>query len=568
LNNHRNQADTRANTVAAEPHGKRYALVLLAAAFIGIWFSNLEYRKLTRPDEGRYAEIAREMVATGDWITPRLNGIKYFEKPPLQYWATASAYRAFGEHEWTARWWPAVTGLGTLLLVFFAGRRLFGPTAGWYSALVLASSVAHVGLGHMNTLDMSVTFFMAGTLLAFLLAQQAGASAAERRNWCLAAWACAALAVLSKGLIGIVLPGAVLAVYVLLQRDFSLLRGLQWGTGIALFLGITAPWFVLVQQANPEFARFFFVHEHFERFLTEGHLRVQPWWYFFPMLAAGMLPWVTLLPQALIRGWRIYPSPAAFRPARFVLIWAVVVFAFFSASGSKLPSYILPVFPALTLLTGLVLAEVGTRQLLWHTMPVLVAGIAIVAFVPHANFMASRYVPVSLIEAYAPWIVAAGLALAIGGACAFLFFRRNNRAAAVLGMALGGLVATQLAITGHNTLAPSYSGYHIARDIQQHLTETSHFYSVSTYDQTLPFYIKRTVTLVAFQGELAYGLEQEPQLSIPDIPSFERAWRSEPGALAIMEPHTYTELEDKRLPMQIVARDLRRIVVRSPGAAP
>jgi 4-amino-4-deoxy-L-arabinose transferase-like glycosyltransferase len=546
---------------------RRFPLMLIAVAFIAIWFGNLDNRKLTRPDEGRYAEIAREMAATGDWITPRLNGIKYFEKPPLQYWATAAAYRVFGEHEWAARWWPAVTGLGTILLVFFAGGRLFGPVAGLCSALVLASSVAHVGLGHMNTLDMGVTFFMAGALLAFLLAQ-AGASPAERRNWCLAAWACAALAVLSKGLIGIVLPGAVLAVYVLLQRDFSLLRGLQWRSGPALFFLIAAPWFALVQHANPEFARFFFVHEHFERFLTEGHSRVEPWWYFFPMLAAGMLPWVTLLPQALIRGWQIRPSPAVFHPARFVLIWAVVVFAFFSASGSKLPSYILPVFPALALLTGLVLAEVGTRQLLWHTIPVLVVGIAIMAFAPHASFMVSRYVPASLIEAYVPWIIAAGLALAIGGACAFFLFRRNDRAAAAFGMAFGGLVATQLAITGHDTLAPSYSGYHIARDIRQHLTKTSHFYSVRTYDQTLPFYLKRTVTLVAFQGELAYGLEQEPQLSIPDIPSFERAWRSEPGALAIMEPHTYTELDDRRLPMQIVARDLRRIVVRNPGAAP
>ena len=547
---------------------QRYSLILLAVVFIAVWFGNLDYRKLTRPDEGRYAEIAREMVATGDWVTPRLNGIKYFEKPPLQYWATAAAYRVFGEHEWTARWWPAVTGLGTILLVFLAGRRLFGPAAGWCSALVLASCVAHVGLGHMNTLDMGLTFFMTGTLLAFLLAQQAGASAAERRNWSLAAWACAALAVLSKGLIGIVLPGAMLAAYVLLQRDFSLLRGLQWRGGLSLFLIIAAPWFVLVQHANPEFARFFFVHEHFERFLTEGHLRVQPWWYFFPMLAAGMLPWLTLLPQALIRGWRIHPSPAAFHPARFLLIWAVVVFAFFSASGSKLPSYILPVFPALALLTGLVLAEIGTRQLLWHTIPMLAAGIAIVAFVPHASSMASRYVPASLIDAYVPWILAAGLVLAIGGACAFLFFRRNDRAAAVLGMAFGGLVATQLAITGHDSLAPSYSGYHIAQDIQQHLTKTSHFYSVRTYDQTLPFYIKRTVTLVAFQGELAYGLEQEPQLSLPDIESFERAWRSEPGALAVVEPHTYAELEGRRLPMRIVARDLRRIVVRNPGAAP
>jgi 4-amino-4-deoxy-L-arabinose transferase-like glycosyltransferase len=569
LSNHRNQADTRANTVAAEPNGKRYALVLLAAVFIAVWFSNLEYRKLTRPDEGRYAEIAREMAVTGgDWITPRLNGIKYFEKPPLQYWATAAAYRLFGEHQWTARLWPAATGLGAVLLVFFAGRRLFGPAAGLSAAIVLASSVAHVGLGHFNSLDMGLAFFMTGTLAAFLLGQQPSAGAAEKRNWCLVAWACAALAVLSKGLVGIVLPGAVLAVYVALQRDFGLLRGLQWGTGIALFLGITAPWFVLVQLANPEFVGFFFVHEHFERFLAKSDLHVRPWWFFFPILAVGMLPWLTLLPEALVQGWRIRRLPEAFHPARFLLVWTVVIFAFFSASGSKLPPYVLPVFPALALLAGLVLSEIGTRRLVWHTVPVLAGGIAIAAFSLNVVLMARENVPAALSEAYAPWIAAAGLALVIGGGYALHCCRLGKRAAAVLGIGVGGLIAAQLVVTGHDTLSPAHSAYHIVRDTRPYLAETTPFYSVRTYDQTLPFYIKRTVTLVAFQGELAYGLEQEPQLSIPDIPSFERAWRNEAGALAIMEPRTYAELEEKRLPMQIVARDLRRIVVRSPGAAP
>ena len=547
---------------------RNYALLLLAVAFIAVWFGNLEYRKLTRPDEGRYAEIAREMAVTGDWITPRLNGIKYFEKPPLQYWATGAAYRLFGEHQWTARLWPAMTGLGAVLLVFFAGRRLFGPAAGLCSALVLAGSVGHVTIGHLNNLDMGLTFFMTATLLAFLLAQHAAPSTAKRRNWILVAWACAALAVLSKGLIGIVLPGAVLAVYVVVQRDFGLLRSLQWGGGVALFLIIAAPWFVLVQHANPEFARFFFIHEHFQRFLTEIHHHVRPWWYFLPVLAAGMLPWLTLLPQAVIRGWRSHQSTGAFQPARFLLIWAVVIFAFFSASGSKLPSYILPLVPALALLVGLVLAETGTRRLLWHTLPVLVVGIAIVVFPLYMGVTARENVPAALPKAYVPWIVAAGLAFVIGSGCAHYCCRLGNRTAALLGMGLGGLIATQLVITGHDTLAPSYSGYHIARDIRPYLTEKTPFYSVGTYDQTLPFYLKRTVTLVAFRGELAYGLEQEPQLWLPDIRSFERAWRNERGALAIMEPHTYAELEAMGLPTQIIARDLRRIVVKKPHAAP
>ena len=179
-------------------------------AFAAVWFSNLEYRKLVNPDEGRYAEIPREMVASGDWITPRLNDIKYFEKPALQYWATAAAYTVFGEHQWTARLWSALTGLLGVLMVFFTGRRLFGAQAGLYAALVLGSSLLWVLIGHVNTLDMGVSFFLSAAVCAFLLAQHDAAEARARTPWMLAAWAALALALLSKGLIGLVLPAAAL----------------------------------------------------------------------------------------------------------------------------------------------------------------------------------------------------------------------------------------------------------------------------------------------------------------------------------------------------------------------
>jgi 4-amino-4-deoxy-L-arabinose transferase-like glycosyltransferase len=547
---------------------QRYTLVLLGLAFLAIWFGNLDTRKLTHPDEGRYAEIAREMSVTGDWITPRLNGIKYFEKPPLQYWATAAAYRVFGEHHWTARLWPAVTGLGVVLIVFFAGRRLFGPAAAGYSGLVLAGSLGHVSASHMNTLDMGLTFFMTATLLAFLMAQHAAASAGERRIWHLVAWACAALAVLSKGLIGIVIPAAALAAYVVVQRDFGLLSRMQWASGIAVFLVISVPWFALVQHANPEFAKFFFIHEHIERFLTGFRRHVEPWWYFFPVLAVGMLPWLTLLPQAAIRGWRRHEPGRAFQPARFLLIWAVFIFAFFSATSSKLPSYVLPILPALALLVGLAVAGTGTRQLRWHALAVLVTGFAVVMLATYAGLMGGNRPSAALLEAYVPWIVAAGLAFAIGGGCAIYSCHLGNRTAAVLSLTFAGLLAAQLIVTGHDTFAAARSGYQIARDTRPYLTEEMPFYSVGTYDQTLPFYLKRTVTLVAFKGELAYGLEQEPRLWLPDIASFERAWRSVPRALAIMEPQTYAELEKHDLRMRIIARDLRRIVVEKPRVAP
>ena len=249
-----------------------------------IWCGNLEYRKLSLSDEGRYSEIPRYMAESGDWITPRLNGIKYFEKPPLQYWTTAAAYRIFGEHNWTARSWPALTGLLGIVLMYFVGARLYGKTAGLYTALVLGSSVLYGALAHILTLDMGLAFFLTLALAGMLLGLDPRADAKTNRRWLHIAAAGCAFAVLSKGLIGIALPGAVVVLYMLIKRDFGLWRRLHLVTGGLLFVAITAPWFIAVSWANPEFAWFFFVHEHLQRYTSTIHQRYQPW-YFFPSCA-------------------------------------------------------------------------------------------------------------------------------------------------------------------------------------------------------------------------------------------------------------------------------------------
>jgi len=547
---------------------KPRTLFLLVLVLAAIWFSNLDYRKLIRPDEGRYAEIAREMAVSGDWITPRLNGIKYFEKPPLQYWATAAAFRVFGVREWTARLWPALTGFLGILLIGFMGSRLYGATAGFYAGLVTASTAGYIGMGHLNTLDMGLTFFMTATLAGFLLAHRTGASAVEERRWMLVAWGSAALAVLSKGLVGVVLPAGVAAIYVLIQRDFRLLRRCHWTAGITLLLVIGAPWFVLVQLDNPEFSRFFFVHEHFQRFLTSVHRRVEPWWYFLPVLAIGLWPWFTLLPPALAKAWRVRGAAEAFQPGRFLLIWSVFVFVFFSFSHSKLMSYILPIFPALALLVATCLAQMESRRFFWHALTNVVIGLLVLALSPLAVRLARPATPAALVENYVPWIAAGGLAILIGAGLCLLWSRGNRPLAALTAMALGSLVGVQLIGTGHNALSPSYSGYYLAQAIKPYLDPAVPVFSVKTYDQTLPFYIGRTVTLVAHDSELNYGLEQEPQLGIPTLAEFERAWRQAPRALAIMEPLTYTMFEHKGLPMRIIARDPRRIVIAKPEPPP
>ena len=222
-------------------------LLAVIFAFALVWFGSLDYRKLVKPDEGRYAEIAREMAVSSDWLTPRLNGLKYFEKPPLQYWATAAAYDAFGESEWTARLWTGLTGFLGILLAGFTARRLFGPTAALFAAATLASSLLYLLMGHFSSLDMGLAFFLEVAVCGFLLAQEG------KRNWMLVAWAGLALAVLSKGIVALVLTGGTIVLYSLLTRDWSPWRRFDFLRGLPLFLLIAAPWFIAVSDANPEF---------------------------------------------------------------------------------------------------------------------------------------------------------------------------------------------------------------------------------------------------------------------------------------------------------------------------
>ena len=543
----------------------RRCLFWVFLVFTLIWFSNLDYRNLVRPDEGRYAEIPREMSVTGDWKTPRLNGIKYFEKPALQYWATAAAYDVFGEHHWTARLWSALTGFIGVLFAFYAGSRLFGKEAGLYSALVLGSSLLYAMIGHIITLDMGVSFFMGAGLMAFLLAQQSSATPRENKVWMLVTWAALALSILSKGLIGGVLPGAVLVLYTLIQRDFALWKRLHLVSGLLLFLALTAPWFIAVSLANPEFFHFFFIHEHFERFLTKVHNRFHPWYTFIPILLLGILPWLVMLFDSLAHAWKKTDADKnTFQPKRFLLIWSVFIFVFFSVSSSKLPSYILPIFPALALLIGERLTQIKSRTLFWQIMPIAVLASASLVLIPKVISFASDEVPLALYQNYITWLYPAAAIWLVGSLISLYLSYRERVRGAILALAFSSLIAGQLALAGHDSLSPASSAYHLVQEIKPYLKPDVPFYSVNMYEQTLPFYIKRTVTLVEYQDEMAFGIEQEPDKWIPLISTFEEIWRKQPYALAIMKPETFNRLKADNLPMQVIAKDTRRIIVKTP----
>ena len=330
----------------------RRDLILLSVIFGAILAWRLGSAPLRNPDEGRYAEIPREMIATGDWVTPRLNGVPYFEKPPLVYWAVAACEEVLGPSEWSLRLTPALFALGGILAAYGAARRIYGRDAGFWAAIVLGTSLLYLALGELLILDMVVSVLMSATLFCFILGVREPPGAARR--WLFyGLYASAALATLTKGLMGFLVTGAVMFLWLAIFNQWRRLRPLHLPSGIVLFLAIAAPWHLLVSSRNPGWAHFYFVYEHWERFTNAGHGRYQPFWFFIPIVLLGLFPWTGFLwssfRDALAGGWARRSENAV---AWFFVTWAAFIFLFFSESQSKLIPYILPVFPPIAVLVG------------------------------------------------------------------------------------------------------------------------------------------------------------------------------------------------------------------------
>jgi 4-amino-4-deoxy-L-arabinose transferase-like glycosyltransferase len=546
-----------------ELHKSKTLLWSLLAAFTIVWLYMLGVRTLVPPDEGRYAEMAREMFASGDWITTRLNGIKYFEKPPLQTWMNALSFTLFGLGEWQARLWTGLCGLGGVILAGYAGAKVFGRRVGVYAALVLGSSFFWVACGQIDSLDMGLSGMMTLSLCGLLIAQRDDASALERRNWMLACWAGMALAVLSKGLIGLMLPGAVLVLYTLFTRDWKLWTRLHIVKGLLLFFAIATPWFVLVALRNPEQPRFFFIHEHWDRFFLKEHHREQAWYVFFVLTAVGIVPWLGVLAQSLRLGAR--REAGQFRPRLMLLIWAVFILLFFTKSNSKLPGYILPIFPALALLVANYLDVGSRRSRVLAGALMSLTGLALLATVPFMTKLSGRAGEAVLYQAYQPWVLAAGFVALAGGALAVVYARQMQRDLMVLVLAVTGFATTELMLAGFEPIGRVRAGANLLPAIQAELKPDTKIYSVGTYEQSLTFYLRRTVVLVDYLDEFSFGLQQQPELAIPTVPEFVAQWRRDAAAgvrdVAIMRADIFNDLKQKGVPMRVVAADSRRTVI-------
>lgn len=552
---------TPGSAVAAR--SARLAWAALFAIFALIWFVALGTRSLIHPDEGRYAALALGMARSGDWVTPRLNGVLYFEKPAFQYWMGALSFQAFGVSEFSARLWPGIAGFLTVLANAFTAARLWGREAGVRALAITASMTWIIGNSHLLTLDAGLTLFLTLTLCAYLLAQGVDPNTPAQRRWMGLAWAAMAGAVLSKGLVGIAIPGCALLLATLWSRDFGVWRRLHWGTGGLLFLAIGAPWFVLVSWRNPGFAEFFFIHEHFARYLTNVHRREAQWWSYLPLLLAGMLPWTSGLPW-VFRRTANGAGRAANDARKTLLAWAGFVLVFFSASGSKLPSYILPMFPALALLLALQLRGVPTIVLRRHLLvPVLVWVTAGLVSTQIDRFVSPATSP-EVLAVLTRALRAGAVVFLVGALVAWVFLRQHQISVAVVCVAFAHFAALTLVIQAHNAYGQQKSADALATQLLPLIDKDTPVYAVRSYDQTLPFYLQRNVTLVEYVDEFAFGQRHEPDKSLATLEEFIGRWQALPRGAAYMTRDTWRELQQRDVPMRIVFEDARRLVAIKP----
>jgi 4-amino-4-deoxy-L-arabinose transferase-like glycosyltransferase len=479
----------------------RRGLVITAGLAAAVFFWNLGSYGLWEPDEARYAEIAREMLATRDFLVPHLNYVPYLEKPPLLYWLTALAFAVGGKSELSARLVPAVSALAGVFATWFFTARVFDHRRATTAAAILATAPLYAVMAQVLTTDMLLSSLVTVSLFAFFLSWQ------ERRRWRLSLFYSAmGLGTLAKGPVAIVIPLLAAAIFLAWRKELAgAAARFRILPGLTLTLAIAAPWFVMATLRVPDFAGVYFLDEHIRRFFEPTFSHPEPFYFFVPVLIIRFLPWSILAPLAA-------PGATANRAARdFCLIAAGVIFVLFSAASGKLIPYILPAFaPLAVVVADIVLsapalgpggATAGARRLAFAAPIVLgLVGAVMVGAATAAPMLSTPYA-----MAARPAILAAGVIAIAGGIVAAVFHRRTAAIPAII-------VATMAAAILDGSYAriqaePLRSYASLCRQVAARAPDAT-LICYHRYVQALAYYSGRRVVLVGPPSELRFGMER------------------------------------------------------------
>jgi 4-amino-4-deoxy-L-arabinose transferase-like glycosyltransferase len=544
--------------------------VLVAALALVLFFFHLGTYGLWEPDEARYAEIAREMLASHNFIVPHLNYVPYIEKPPLLYWLTAGSMKLLGVNEFAARLVNASAALIGVLSTYLFALSTFDYRRACLAGAVLATSALYAVMAQVLTTDMLLAAAITIAMFAFFRQWRDGG------RWWWLFYSAMGLAVLTKGPVGTALPLISAAIFLWYEGQWhGAVRRFHLIAGLIITAAMSLPWFVAVTLREPGFFDFYFVGEHLRRFLEPSYSHGEPIYYYIPVIAGGFLPWslaVLFIPWQALK-----PNPVR----RFCLIAAGTVFILFSLASAKLIPYVLPVFPFAALVTAdglMAFAEAGEscfgrarlgfhrntprradpRRLALMTMLLVVAGLGVLAVASDAGRFKSPY-PVIL----QPVLYLSGATVVICAiVCSAAFWTRRIEAG--LALLIGGTAATLIIISYGRIMAePTRSYASLARSIAR-LAPQARLICYPRYIESLPFYCRRRVILIGAKTELTFGAEHAPDASgffFIGQDDLLRLWKEPQASVLVIDRGALGQIQGLLGEYKVIASDSRKLAL-------
>jgi 4-amino-4-deoxy-L-arabinose transferase-like glycosyltransferase len=501
--------DSSPPELAPAGRNSRGAGLLLVCLLVGSSVVGLGGRLLSAHDEARYAEVAREMLASGDWVTPRLSGIEHWHKPPLTYWAIAASFAAFGLDEFAARLPSALAAVASVIAVYGAGRMLFGRRAGLLAAVVLASSLLFVLAGRLATPDMLLTCCVCWTIHCLVRGRvhgdPHGVLAVLRGVF-------VGLGFMVKGPVVLLFTAVPVVAYVVSARDWRMARAARPWLSVPAFCVVALPWFVVVCVQNAGLLRYLVEYQTLQRVATDFHERSGSVLYYIPVLVYGFIPWVFLLPYAGVRA--VSPGSRLDEERRrglLLVLLLLVPFVLLSVSRSKGLAYVLPALPAAALLVGHSLGEATAARRAWARGFLVNAWVALAGMVLFAAwvlvvFFARRAYPE--LAALGGYVVLLASLVGVGAVVALLGLARRAR-----WLLVGGLAApVPLAVLVLLATMPDVSdvvsweapGKHIAEAIAARMGENDRLVFYRSTSHATSFYLRARPVLVACEIDVRF----------------------------------------------------------------
>jgi len=493
---------------------KKYILFLIPLIlYIGL----LAVLPQMEPDEPRYSLIAQSMNESGNYVTPHIKNTVYLEKPPLVAWVTAIFFKIFGENDFSARLFSALSAWGCILLVYFMGKNFRDEKTGIYAAAILTVSCFHFILGHINTLDMPLTFFLC---LAVWLGYMA---LKEQKKYLLYLfYFVCALAFLIKGLIGPVFPFAILIIWLIWIGSWRKILLFFSPVGILIFLLVVSPWLILAQKEHHDFLWFFFVREHFLRFTTQMHGKTEPFYYYLPIIIGGTIPWSVYL----IKAWKRDTFQNSFftgNENKLLLIWILFIFIFYSLSSSKLMTYIAPVFIPIALFSAPVMKnhddavfsfDSTFRKIFFRFLIIIQSFILIASlfFIPLLKkyFPADEKLVIMISEHWWFYIITPIISVVLMTFLPDLIFRKFRRGWVLTIYVLSSLLLGSIVFPLNDFLSPYRSAKVVSEKITQYVSAEKDIYQYKINFYGIDFYNKIRTPVVEDFGELSEGIAKLP----------------------------------------------------------